>query len=155
MWNSEHEMESDLIYWHQQSDDFELLRLSTKIQEGDLCRQYRLKNGKTCDVVIFSETRVTIIELKNKPLHPKDLLQLYGYIEEMEKMEYFWRKATGIEREICGVLIGTEFGYGFDAVLKTLIANLHSQLEVLKMTKVNKRLEAESMWYNYYFESHG
>lgn len=148
-------MENDIVNWYKSSDDFEMCRLSAMIEVGKLHQQYRLTSGKICDLVIFSERNITIIELKNKPIQPKDLLQLYGYIEEIRRIEFLHGQKTGFIRNVRGVLVGTEIGCGFDRVYRTLVANLHDQLDVMKIIKDGEYLTTDCIYYNYIFKRHG
>lgn len=85
--------------------------------------QYSLPSG-FADIVVFLENEIVIIELKVDILESGHLLQLYGYLEDMEK------KFKNIKR-IRGILIGREP----DKDLYLMIENFSFEMKIMVLNK--------------------
>ncbi len=97
--------------------------IEKKFLNQEVVPQYSLPSG-FADIVVFLENEIVVIELKVEILENRHLLQLYGYLEDMEK------KFKNIKR-IRGILIGKEP----DKELYLMIKNFSFEIKILVLNK--------------------
>ncbi len=85
--------------------------------------QYPLPSG-FADIVVFKQTEIVIVELKVDPLKTTHILQLNGYLEDMER-------ETNSSFNFRGIIIGKESKED----LNKTIRNLKYKIKILILTR--------------------